>query len=128
MSPPSQTDLPGQLWPPPRTATSRSLSRANETARLTSSLSRQRAISAGCLSCMPFQIVRAESYPGWPESMTGPDRLSPRSLTAALSSSISAPSSEIAGMAVSARVASGGRRSQAEKAAPTPTATAERQN
>lgn len=35
--PPSHTDFPGQLWPPPRTATSRSRSRAKVTARLMSS-------------------------------------------------------------------------------------------
>ena len=59
--PRSQTDLPGQLWPPPRTAVNSLRSCANVTACLTSSSVRQRAISAGRLSCMPFQTTRAAS-------------------------------------------------------------------
>jgi hypothetical protein len=60
--------------------------------------------------------------------MTGPDKLSPNSLIAALSRSISAPSSDIAGMLVSAVAASGsGRWHAVKKAVVTPAVTAERQ-
>ena len=50
--------------PPPRTAVNIPRSRANVTAWLTSSLDKHRAISAGRLSCMPFQSMRALSYSG----------------------------------------------------------------
>jgi hypothetical protein len=72
MKPPSQTEWPGRLWPPPRTATSRSCSAANVTAPITSAALAQRAISAGRRSKAPFQIRRAASYPSLERFSTGP--------------------------------------------------------
>jgi hypothetical protein len=48
--PPSVVDSPATLWPPLRTATSRSFLRAKSMHRTISSLPAQRAIFAGCLS------------------------------------------------------------------------------
>ena len=59
--PPSQTAWPATAWPPPRTDTSRSRSRAKRTASTTSSAPAQRAISAGWRSIAPFQMRRASS-------------------------------------------------------------------
>ena len=59
--PPSHRALPAMLWPPPLTASSRLCARANATACTTSAVPRQRAISAGRLSIIAFQIVRASS-------------------------------------------------------------------
>ncbi len=61
MSPPSQTALPAMLWPPPRTARSRSCFRAKLTARITSAAPAQRTIKAGRLSIIAFQIARTPS-------------------------------------------------------------------
>jgi hypothetical protein len=47
MSPPSHTESPGMLWPPPRTATSRPDAVAIRTAAATSPAVRHRAMSAG---------------------------------------------------------------------------------
>ena len=48
----SQTPRPAALWPPPRTAISRSCSRPKRTQAMTSAVSRQRAMAAGRLSIM----------------------------------------------------------------------------
>ena len=58
---PSATPSPAPLWPPPRTAISAPWRRANRTQLMTSALSRQRAIAAGCLSIMPLYTARASS-------------------------------------------------------------------
>lgn len=59
--PPSHTECPAMLCPPPRTATSRPLLRAKLTAATTSGVLVQRAISAGRRSMVPFQMRRASS-------------------------------------------------------------------
>jgi len=59
--PPSHDPLPEELWPPQRTAVSSPFSRAKLTASMTSAVPRHRAMSAGFLSNMPFQICRAPS-------------------------------------------------------------------
>jgi hypothetical protein len=59
--PPSQVPLPATLWPPPRTATSRSWARAKRTAATTSATPAQRAINAGRRSIEAFQTLRASS-------------------------------------------------------------------
>ncbi len=59
--PPSQEPLPPELWPPHRTAVSMPFSRAKFTASMTSAVPLQRAMTAGFLSNMPFQISRAAS-------------------------------------------------------------------
>ena len=61
ITPPSQTAWPATAWPPPRTETSSSRSRAKRTASATSSAPAQRAISAGWRSIAPFQTRRASS-------------------------------------------------------------------
>ena len=61
MMPPSHEPEPPELWPPERTAVSRPCSRAKLTASMTSAVPLQRAISAGRLSNMPFQMSRAAS-------------------------------------------------------------------
>jgi len=48
------TPSPPALWPPLRTETVTSYSRANRTQAITSATSRQRAIAAGRLSIMPL--------------------------------------------------------------------------
>ena len=70
--PSSQTAVPATLWPPPRTAISRSRSRANRTAAATSAVPLQRAISRGRRSTVPFHTARASSYPSWSEVITSP--------------------------------------------------------
>jgi hypothetical protein len=59
--PPSQLEWPGIEWPPPRTATTRSRSRAWASAARTSCGPVQRAISAGRLSNIPLKTLRAWS-------------------------------------------------------------------
>ena len=59
--PPSVVLCPAKLWPPLRTATARSCSRAKVMAAMTSVASMQRTIRAGYLSIMPFQTLRALS-------------------------------------------------------------------
>ena len=59
IKPPSHTQLPAMLCPPPRTATASSRSRAKRTLRTTSLASAHRAIRAGRLSISRFQIMRA---------------------------------------------------------------------
>ena len=59
--PSSQVERPGMLWPPHRTAISRSSSRANRRAVTTSPTWVGRTISAGCRSTSPFQTTRAAS-------------------------------------------------------------------
>ena len=61
ITPPSTTAWPATAWPPPRTETGRSRSRAKRTASTTSSAPAQRAISAGRRSIAPFQTRRASS-------------------------------------------------------------------
>ena len=70
--PPSQTARPAALCPPPRTATSRPCARATLTALTTSSVPAQRTISAGERSIMPFQTLRASSYPASPGRSRSP--------------------------------------------------------
>jgi hypothetical protein len=60
-SPPSQTERPAALWPPPRTATGSPWARAKTTAFRTSSVLAQRAIAAGQRSIIPFHTRRASS-------------------------------------------------------------------
>ena len=60
-SPSSTREVPATLCPPPRTENARSCSTAKRTAAATSAASAQRAISAGRLSIMPFQMLRAAS-------------------------------------------------------------------
>ncbi len=60
-SPPSQTEAPAMLWPPPRTATVRPQARATVTASATSGASAQRRMAAGRLSTRPFHTRRAAS-------------------------------------------------------------------
>ena len=60
-TPSSHTAVPATLWPPPRTAISRSRSRAKRTAATTSATPVQRAMQAGRRSIAPFQIERASS-------------------------------------------------------------------
>ena len=59
--PPSQTDSPGKLWPPPRTASGRPVLRANAVAALMSSAPVHRAMRAGRRSTEPFQTFRCSS-------------------------------------------------------------------
>ncbi len=60
-SPPSHKAVPAMLWPAPRTEASTPCSRANRTAAITSAAPAQRAISAGRLSIMAFQMARVAS-------------------------------------------------------------------
>jgi len=60
-SPPSHRALPATLWPPPRTATSSSCSRAKRRAAITSAVPLQRAKAAGRRSIAAFQILRTSS-------------------------------------------------------------------
>jgi hypothetical protein len=53
--------LPAMLCPPPRIASGRRYSRPNSSARTTSAVVVQRAMSAGRLSIIAFQIWRALS-------------------------------------------------------------------
>ena len=61
ITPSSQTEWPTTEWPPPRTESGSSRSRANRSACWTSSAPAQRAIRAGRRSMAPFQIRRASS-------------------------------------------------------------------
>jgi hypothetical protein len=56
--PPSQTPWPTTLCPPPRTATTRPVSRAKRTAAETSAVVEQRAISAGWRSIIALKTAR----------------------------------------------------------------------
>ena len=60
-TPPSQTEWPGKLCPPPRTASGSSVCCAKRIAAITSSVPEQRAISAGWRSIDPFQTLRCSS-------------------------------------------------------------------
>jgi hypothetical protein len=60
-SPPSQVDFPEMLCPPERTAVRSLFSRAKSTARRTSAVPVQQAMSAGFLSNMPFHTRRRAS-------------------------------------------------------------------
>ena len=59
--PSSHRALPAMLCPPPRTASTSPLSLAKFTARTTSDVVAQRAMTAGRLSIIAFQILRALS-------------------------------------------------------------------
>jgi hypothetical protein len=59
--PSSQTAWPATAWPPPRTETGRSRSRAKRTASRTSATSRQRTTARGRRSTFPFQTRLASS-------------------------------------------------------------------
>jgi hypothetical protein len=59
--PSSQQEWPAEECPPPRTATTRSLSRAWASAVCTSAGPAHRAISAGRLSTVPLKTLRASS-------------------------------------------------------------------
>src|SRR5262245_24936181 len=71
-SPPSFMQCPAGLWPPPRTATSRSCVRAKSSAVATSSAPRQRAITAGRRSMRALKQRRASSYPSSPSTRASP--------------------------------------------------------
>src|SRR5262249_13824173 len=86
--PPSHTAVPATLWPPPRTATSRSRSRAKRTAVRTSTAPVQRAMSPGRRSIAPFQIARAASYCVSPGRMSSPRKCCARSVRAASSRAV----------------------------------------
>src|SRR5437773_50947 len=76
-TPPSHVEKPATLWPPPRTAMTRSCSRAKRTAVTTSSTRVHRAMSAGWRSAIAFQTTRLELYsrsPGWISSPRKPFR------------------------------------------------------
>ena len=60
-SPPSPTALPAMLWPPARTASASSWSRAKFTAAITSAAPAARTTRPGWRSIMAFQMVRAAS-------------------------------------------------------------------
>ena len=61
-TPPSHVEKPATLWPPPRTASGRSLLRAKPTAAITSATPAQRTITAGRRpSNIPFQTRHASS-------------------------------------------------------------------
>ena len=64
IKPPSQSAAPATLCPPPRTDSGRPFSRAKFTQATTSELPLTRAIRAGRLAIIAFQIVRASSYSG----------------------------------------------------------------
>jgi hypothetical protein len=57
-SPSSQTDRPGKLWPPPRTAIGTSWPAAARSAATTSAVPAHRAMSAGERSMEPFHTLR----------------------------------------------------------------------
>jgi hypothetical protein len=61
MRPPSQTDFPATLCPPPRTARGRSCSRAKRTHAMTSAAPAHRAMRAGRRSIMALGIARVGS-------------------------------------------------------------------
>ena len=61
MSPPSHTDSPGMLCPPPRTAIGSPCRVPNRIAAATSAVVRQRAMNAGQRSIAPFHTRRAVS-------------------------------------------------------------------
>jgi hypothetical protein len=61
--PSSHVESPGMLWPPPRTAKTRSRSRAKGTAAATSRTFVGRTMSTGRRSIIPFHAARAASYP-----------------------------------------------------------------
>src|SRR5438876_5672103 len=76
-TPPSHVEKPATLWPPPRTAMTRSCSRAKRTAVTTSTTRVHRAMSVGWRSAIAFQTTRLESYsrsPGWINSPRKPFR------------------------------------------------------
>src|SRR5262245_56534255 len=73
--PSSHVAVPATLWPPPRTAISRSRWRAKRTAAATSAVPRQRATNRGRRSMVAFHTTRASSYPSWPEAITSPPNL-----------------------------------------------------
>ena len=60
-NPPSQTQVPGKLWAPPRTDTSRVWSRAKVTALRTSATPTGRQIRPGRRSILAFQTWRASA-------------------------------------------------------------------
>src|SRR5207245_8575616 len=70
------------LWPPPRMETSKSFFLAKSTACITSAAPVHRAMSAGRLSIMAFQIVRPLSYPGESDVRSSPRMFPFSSLTA----------------------------------------------
>ena len=76
VSPPSDIEWPGRLWPPQRTAISRPASRALRIAVETSLTVRGRAISAGRRSAIAFHSVRAAPYRGSGGRITSPEKRS----------------------------------------------------
>ncbi len=79
--PPSQVECPAGLWPPQRTASSRSCSRANRMAVATSAVDRGWRMTAGRRSWTAFQRRRASSYEGSSGVMIGPAKTRRSSLT-----------------------------------------------
>ena len=74
VSPPSASAVPAMLWPPPRTESTSSLSRAKSTAATTSAVPLGWTTSAGVLSIMAFQSSVASSKPVSPAASSGPRR------------------------------------------------------
>jgi hypothetical protein len=87
---PSFTDFPATLWPPPRTVAGSLLSRANFTTSITSAAPLQRTIAEGCLSIMPFQTWRDESYAESPGRITSPRKRSSSSASFVLAAVLDA--------------------------------------
>ncbi len=63
-TPPSQTANPTTPWPPPRTASGTSRSRAYRIAAITSLADRQRAMTSGRRSIIALKTLRDSSYSG----------------------------------------------------------------
>src|SRR5215204_3440690 len=86
--PSSQSAWPAMACPPPRTAVSRSCSRAKRTAAITSATPRHRAMSAGRRSMWPFQILRVSSYVGSSGRTSSPRKPASSASSVAVSSAV----------------------------------------
>ena len=75
--PPSTVPWPARLWPPPRTASSSSLSRAKQIVLETSRASAARTIARGRASTAAWCTWRAASYSSSPGRISRPLRLPP---------------------------------------------------
>ena len=75
--PPSTVPWPARLWPPPRTASSSSLSRAKQIVFETSRASAARTIARGRTSTAAWCTWRAASYSSSPGRISRPLRLPP---------------------------------------------------
>ena len=81
--PPSQTEWPATLWPPPRTARSRPCVRAKLTDAITSAVPAHLTINPGRLSIDPFHTCRASSYPASSGRINWPRRVAANAATVA---------------------------------------------